>query len=115
MTKISRETLKEGFTRKLIQDNATNAISQKEYVSKYDSLVKKYDGTTEKLINLQNKKHQRLAKRDAIGAFMFELMERDEVITEFDERLFNTVVERVVVKSNGELEFGFRNVMEIQK
>ena len=96
----------EGLTRKLIQDNATNAISQEDYVSKYDSLVKKYNGTTEKLIKMQNEKHQRLSKRDSIGAFMFELMERDKVIAEFDERLFNTVVERVVVKENG-LEFEF--------
>lgn len=29
---------------------------------------------------------------------MFELMERDEVITEFDEKLFAVVVERVVVR-----------------
>ena len=32
---------------------------------------------------------------------MFELMKRDEVITEFAERLFNTVVERVVARESG--------------
>ena len=95
----------EGLTRKLIQDNATNAISQEEYISKYDGLVKKYDGTTEKITKLQNEKHQRVSKRDVIGAFMFELMERDEIITEFDERIFGVVVERVVVKTNAKLEF----------
>jgi len=97
------------LTRKLIQDNATNAISQEEYVSKYHSLVKKYNGTTEKLIKLQNEKHQMLLKRDAIGAFMFELMERDGVITEFDERLFGVMVERVVVRESGlEVEYSNR-------
>ena len=98
----------EGLTRKLIQDNATNAISQEEYVSKYDSLVKKYNGMTEKITKLQNEKHQRLSKRDAIGAFMFELMERDEVITEFDERLFGVVTQRIVVRESG-IEVEFRN------
>ena len=97
----------DGLTRKLIRDNATNTISQEEYVVKYDSLVKKYNGTTEKLITLQNEKHHNLSKRDAIGAFIFGLMERDEVITEFDERLFGVVVERVIV-SERELVFEFK-------
>ena len=32
---------------------------------------------------------------------MFELTEHGQVITEFDERLFNTVVERVVARESG--------------
>ena len=96
------------LTRKLVEDNACNVIDQHEYISKYDSFVKRYETAKLKLEKLYNKKHQRLTKRDSIGAFMFELMERNEVITEFDERLFNTVVERLVVRESGiEVEFRY--------
>jgi len=74
---------------------ACNIIDQNEYISKYDGFVKRYETTKIELEKFQNKKHQRLSKRDAIGAFMFELSERDEVITVFDDRLFVSVVERV--------------------
>ena len=94
------------LTRKLVDDNACNSIDQNEYITKYESYVKRYESAKTKLEKLQNKKYQRLLKRDAIGAFMFALIEHDEVITQFDERLFNTVVERVVVRGNGmEVEF----------
>ena len=96
------------LTRKLVDDNACNVIDQNEYITKYDGFVKRYETAKLKLEKLQNKKHQRLLKRDAIGAFMFELLERDEVITEFDERLFGIVVERLVVRKSGiEVEFRY--------
>jgi len=45
---------------------------------------------------------------------MFELMEREEVVTEFDERLFGVMVERVVVQKDG-LEVEFRNGMKLER
>ena len=95
------------LTRKLVDDNSCNILGQNEYISKYDSYVKHYETAQAKLEKLQKQKHQRLLKRDAVGAFIFELMERDEVITEFDERLFFTLVERVVA-SKSSLEFEFK-------
>lgn len=47
-----------------------------------------------------------MTKRDAIGAFIVELSNQDKVLTEFDERLRNVVVERVEVNEDG-LEFEF--------
>ncbi len=94
------------LTRKLVDDNSCNIVDQNEYISKYNGFVKRYETAKTKLYKLQKQKHQRLLKRDAIGAFMFELTERDEIITKFDERLFGIVVERVVVRDNGiEVEF----------
>ena len=100
--------------RKLVDDNACNIIDQNEYISKYDNYVKRYESAKTKLEKLQNKKYQRLLKRDAIGAFMFALMEQDEVIKQFDERLFNSVVERVVVRESGiEVDFISQQIFHV--
>lgn len=43
---------------------------------------------------------------------MFEFEEHDKVIMEFDERLFNIVVERIVVRASGiKVEFNI-NVLK---
>ncbi len=91
---------------KLVDDNSCNIIDQNDYISKYDSYVKRYETAKAKLEKLQSQRQQRLAKHDSIGAFMFELSEQDEVLNEFDERLFGIVVERIMVRESG-LEFEF--------
>lgn len=91
------------LTRKLVDDNSCNITEQNEYLSKYDSYVKRYETAKAKLEKLQSQRQQRIAKHDSIGAFIFELSERTEVLNEFDERLFGIVVERIVVRGN-ELE-----------
>lgn len=96
------------LTRKLVDDNSCNIVDQNEYLSKYNSFVKRYETTKNKLEKLQNQRKSRIAKNDLISGFMFELKERDEIVTEFDERLFGVVVERVVVKADGGIEFEFR-------
>ena len=57
---------------------------------------------------------QRKAQVDSISAFMFELHETGEPITEFDSKLWLSVIDCVVVRHNGTLLFRFRNVMEIE-
>ena len=102
------------LVRKCVQENSESLVDQNEYISKYDGFVKRYEIAKAKLEKLQKQKHQRLSKRDSIGAFIFEFMERDEVISEFDERLFNMVVERVIVREAG-LEVEFRNGLEVAR
>lgn len=45
---------------------------------------------------------------------MFELHERDGIISEFDERLWTWTVEKVTVHSDGQLFFTFFNGREIK-
>jgi len=45
---------------------------------------------------------------------MFELHETDEPVTEFDSKLWLSVIDSVGVKRSGKLLFRFRNGMEIE-
>lgn len=96
------------LTKKLVDDNARSVIDQSEYISKYEGYVKRYETTKVKLEKFQQQRKARLAKSELIGGFMFELVERDETITQFDERLWNVVVESVVASKDG-LTFEFKN------
>ena len=60
--------------------------------------------------SLQNEKQARLHKAETIGAFIFELHEKDGVINAFDERLWYVVVESVTVLEDKKLIYRFKNI-----
>lgn len=59
-------------------------------------------------------KKERQAKADAMGALMFSLSERKNIITEFDDRLWLTILEKATAYHDGRLIFTFRGGIEIE-
>lgn len=103
-----------GLTEKLIRENSTKAMAQDEYNRRYDDYVERYNGIREKLDDLERKKNRRLAKANSIGGFIFELMEQDGILTEFDERLFTTVLDTITVHPDGRMIFLFQGGIETE-
>ncbi len=103
-----------GLTRKLIEENAAKAMDQAEFSQKYKGYEDRYNGLKEKVEKLQKQSEQRKAQADCISAFMFELHETNEPVTEFDSKLWLSVIDSVVVKRNGKLLFRFRNGFEFE-
>lgn len=103
-----------GLTRKLIDENAANAMNQTEFSRKYKGFEDRYTAIRDKVEKLRNQSEQRKAQADSISAFMFEMHETDEPVTEFDSKLWTSVIDSVVVRHNGILLFRFRNGMEIE-
>ena len=62
---------------------------------------------------MQEKKEQRQAQADSISAFMFELHELDEPITEFDDKPWLAAIENATVRQSGVIEYRFRDGHEI--
>ena len=101
------------MTKHCIEENAQNAQDQNAYMERYNGLVSRYDQLREQVNRLQEMKAAREREADSIGAFMFELKEYDEPISEFDEKLWVYCVDRVVVHADGRMVFYFRNGAEI--
>lgn len=101
------------LTRKCIAENSNTALNQEEYNARYESLVERYNRATDRLEVLEKAKTEREAKSDSIGAFMFSLSEQDEPLTEFDDRLWLTVIDTVTAHEDGRLVFNFKNGAEI--
>lgn len=102
------------LTKKCISENSQSIQNQEDYKRKYDSYVERYDAAKEKLDRLEKQKNERLIKSDAIGGFMFELSERSETLTEFDDRLWLTIIDTVTAYRDGRLIFKFHNGSEIE-
>lgn len=89
------------------------AHDQKKYTERYNSYVDRYDKAKSRYDKLKQKRENKHSKRKAIDRFIYDLSKRDELLTEFDNCLWLTVVDTVTVQSDGTLVFRFNDGTEI--
>ena len=99
--------------KKHVEDNMRVSQEQEAFWKRYDEYEKRANDLAAELDELKVIRIQRLQEAEIIGAFMFEIHEREGVIETFDERLWSVCVESVTVYKTGEMVFRFKNGMEI--
>ena len=87
--------------------NETDEIKQKELELKYDKLIKK-------LKDLEHQKEEAMDKRNRINTFISTLKDKTDVISEFDEELFNIMVDKAVVHRDKSIEFIFNSGYKVK-
>lgn len=97
-----------------ISDNSSSARDQKEYTERYNGYIEKYERAKRCCEELAALKERKTAAGKRTDRFLSELAKRDELLTEFDDCLFLTAVERVTVKNDGVLVFKFYSGTEVE-
>lgn len=100
--------------RKCVDENANSALDQQEYTQRYNALVQRYESAKHGLENINNKRLERSAKSESIEMFMQRLEQNDKLLVGFDEDIWNAVIEKVVVKSEHEMTFIFKDGLEVE-
>lgn len=100
--------------KKCMAENSSSAQDQEKYTERYNKYVDRYEKAKSKYDGLKQKSENKLSKRKAIDRFIFDLLKRDELLTEFDNCLWLTVVDTVTVQSDGILLFKFNDGTEIK-
>ena len=95
------------LTKRCIAENSQTAQNQEEYATRYNGFVERYEKAKAQLEQLRVTKAEREAQADAIGAFMFEVQELD-TITDFDKKLWLTLIDTVTVHADGRMTFKFQ-------
>jgi site-specific DNA recombinase len=121
-TKLDKESVKlqseievvTELLQKCVEKNAQSALDQAKYVERYTTLAERYEDVKKGLIEINDKRMERSAKRESIVAFIKELDQRDVVVAAFDEELWNATIEKVVVYSEHEIIFIFKDGMELE-
>lgn len=85
----------------------TDEIKQKELELKYDKLI-------QKLKDLEHQKEEVMDKRNKINTFISTLKDKVDVISEFDEELFNIMVDKAVVHRDKGIEFIFNSGYKVK-
>lgn len=100
--------------RKSIMENATTAQNQDDYNKRYAEFSERYDKLKARKDALTAKKQKRILQSNAIGAFMFEVMELPEPPTVFDSKLWIASIDHATIYKDGRIVFTFINGAEIE-
>ena len=95
--------------KSLIYENSRKVMNQDEYNKKYNSYTEKYEKIKSELSKLEDKKRDLKVRRDKVMMFIANLKNLNGVISEFDEKLWYAMVNKVLVREDGKVEFKFRN------
>ena len=100
--------------RKCVEENARTALNQDDYQQRYSMLATQYETAKNRLEEIAEEKRLRVAKRENISRFMADLKRCDGLLTEFDEALWNEIVETIIVHSENDIVVVFRDGSEIR-
>lgn len=70
----------------------------------------KYEKAKARVEKVEEQRQERWVKHDQIDAFLETLNLNDAVLTEFDEMLWFTVIDKVTVYNDDEIEFALKMV-----
>ena len=96
--------------KSLIYENSRKPMDQDEYNQKYNFYTDRYETTKDKLASAKEKKQDLIVRMDKIRIFIDNLKNHSKGISEFDERLWYVLVDKIVVYEDGKVEFKFRNL-----
>lgn len=99
--------------RKCVEENSNTAIEQQDYNKKYSTLVENYNDIKKKLEAIEVKKIERAAKKQKILRFIETLRQSNEILLEFEETIWNAMIELVKVNSHESITFIFKDGTEI--
>ena len=92
----------------LAKTNLLSVNDLPENNAKYEGYITQLEKLTAQKEAIQEQINQQIRKGKAIDRYLYTLAKQDKLLTEFDECLWLTVVDYVLVNPDGTLEFKFR-------
>lgn len=103
----------ENKLQNLIEQNARSLMRQDEYEEKYNKYVNEYNELQKKYNDLENEIIKRKAQKNQIDAFIKELKKKEGLLEEFDEELWRATIKSMIIKSDKEVIFEFKDGTEL--
>ena len=97
-----------------IKENARIALDQKEYQKRYDGLAKRLDNVQGRLNEVSQGITEKQVHREKIELFLDGLQKQKELLTDFDEDLWYSLIEYVTVFDKEDIRFTFKDGTEIK-
>ncbi len=101
-----------GLIQKCVNENAQAKLDQEVYKQRYEGLVSRFEAAKERFNEISEHQQRIKVRRDRVEAFLCSLKEQDELVAEFDERLWHTLVDTVTVFSEEDIRFTFKDGSE---
>lgn len=102
------------LSRRSIQENAHNAYDQEEWRKTNDGYLKRYREASKRVTELEELKREKQSKKHFLERFISNLEAQNDMLDEFDERLWRASIETVTVMANERMVFRFQDGTEIE-
>ena len=103
--------------KQMVDENAATAMDQEEYLTRYKTVEDKINTLNKKIDDLKAQKKRKLALVGRLCLLEDSIKNKEGTLDFFDEKLWNLLIEKVLVKRNQTLEFiyyaGFKNNISI--
>ncbi len=97
------------MAKNAIRKNAAIAQGQNEYQKRYDELVKQYEDTKAAYEKKVEQIESMTARNSLLNSFSKELRKQENILTEFDEGLWGSLVDFMTVHSKEDIEVTFKD------
>jgi DNA invertase Pin-like site-specific DNA recombinase len=97
------------LSKSAIYENAHSPSNQEEWEKKNGKYIERHQKATEQLKALEMQQQERYRKKRVLDGFIKGLETMENFINEFNERLWNTIIEQVIVTTDGRLTFCFKD------
>lgn len=98
---------------KMVKENSVKVQDQNEYQRKYDELTKRYEQTKTKLNKVLLEKSRKESQLLRLDCFLAHLKDCPYIIEEWNEELWNVLLESATVQRDKSITFKFKNGVEI--
>jgi DNA invertase Pin-like site-specific DNA recombinase len=99
---------------RLTRDNALVAMDQETYKTQFEGLLGRYHSVNEQLVVLEDTIRDKQYRKNKTELFLKTLKKQEGLVTEFSEKLWNSLAGHAVIYSKEDVRFTFRNGVEIQ-
>ncbi|HEM4769118.1 TPA: recombinase family protein [Streptococcus suis] len=93
----------------LISENAIIRQDQDKYLDKYYQLSSKYDGIVQEIESLELERLKKSKRNKELHVFMELLNKQEGLLTDFDELMWETMVESITISKEKEVTLIFKN------
>lgn len=97
-----------------IEENARVALDQTEYQERYEGLVTRFDTAKARFEEVSELVSDKKARGKLVEAFTAILRKQDGRLSEFDERLWVSLVDFATVYGEDDVRFTFKDGTEIE-
>lgn len=102
-----------GHMRRYVEENTRQVQDQGEYESRFQEMGNECKAAEKQVEHIKDEILERTVRKEKICRYLDELRRAGEIVTEFDEDLWQAAVESVTVQPDKSLTFRFRDGTEI--
>lgn len=95
-----------------VDENARIALNQDEYSERYNGLVSRYEAVKAQFVEVTQAIADKNDRKKLLEQFL-RMVETQEPVTEFDERLWSSLVDFVTVYREKDIRVTFKDGTEI--